>query len=328
MRAATYRAGGRPGQRTHATRHTRHRRAGRFTAGSGAGQATAAAMTLITATSAATAGPFSSGLSNLTPGAIDAAIAGFTGPLGDGISEPPNQVNPAFTGWATSVISYQPAPGVDAMWRDPQRALGVVTGDNFDVVSLGELNSSQIAAGVPAGQITLAFAGGIRNAPGPDFAIFENALGSDSFTFAELAYVEVSSDGVHFARFGSTSLTPAAVGPYGSIDPSDVNNLAGKHVNAYSQSWATPFDLAELAGDPLVLSGLVNLNGIRQVRLIDIPGDGSFRDASGRPIYDAWPTFGSGGFDLEAIGVLASWLGGDATLDGRVDVRDLYVLAS
>ncbi|WP_428937722.1 DUF4465 domain-containing protein [Fontivita pretiosa] len=294
----------------------------------GGARRTAAATMLITASSAAFAGPYSSGLSNLTPGAPDPAIPGFTGPLGDGVSESPNVVNPAFVGWATSVVAYLPAPGVDAMWRDPRRALGPVSGDNFDVVSLGELNSSQIAAGTAAGQITLSFASGIRNAPGPDFAIFENSLGSDNFTFAELAHVEVSSDGVHFARFASTSLTPAAVGPYGSIDPTDVHNLAGKHVNAYSQSWGTPFDLADLASDPLVVSGLVNLNGVREVRLIDIPGDGSFPDASGRPIYDAWPTFGSGGFDLEAIGVISAWLGGDATLDGRVDARDLYVLAS
>jgi len=318
--------GGQP-QRTQDTNHQQRRGASKLSSSAGAASPKAAAIMLITASSAAVAGPYSSGLSNLTSGAIDPAIPGFTGPLGDGVSEAPNVVNPAFVGWATSVVSYVPAPGVDAMWRDPQRALGPVSGDNFDVVSLGELNSSQIAAGTAAGQITLSFASGIRNAPGPDFAIFENALGSDNFTFAELAYVEVSSDGVNFARFTSTSLTPAAVGAYGSIDPTDVHNLAGKHVNAYSQSWGTPFDLADLCGDPLVVSGLVNLNGIRQVRLIDIPGDGSFRDASGRPIYDAWPTFGSGGFDLEAIGVTSAWLGGDATLDGRVDVRDLYVLA-
>ncbi len=38
---------------------------------------------------------------------------------------------------------------------------------------------------------------------------------------------------------------------------------------------------------------------------MDIPGDGTFLDSLGDPIYDAWVTWGSGGFDLEAIGVIS-----------------------
>src|SRR5438477_11939249 len=45
-------------------------------------------------------------------------------------------------------------------------------------------------------------------------------------------------------------------------------------------------------------------------------------------MYDAWPAVGSGGFDLEAIGVTHNWLGGDANLDGVVDVTDLGALAT
>jgi hypothetical protein len=86
--------------------------------------------------------------------------------------------------------------------------------------------------------------------------------------------------------------------------------------------------LSDLASDPLVQSGQVNLHGIRFVRLIDIPGDGSFHDSAGRSIYDAWLTYGSGGFDLEAIGVTHGWLGGDANLDGAVDTADLSILAA
>jgi hypothetical protein len=226
------------------------------------------------------------------------------------------------------VVSYLPAPGVDPGWDDPSLALGPVTGDNFDIVSLGDLNSSQIAAGASAGQITLSFSRGIGNRAGADFAVFENSLGTSSTVFAELGYVEVSSDGTHFARFPSASLTPSAVGPYGSIDPTNVHNLAGKHVNAYGNSWGTPFDLSDLSADPLVQSKQVNLSGIRYVRIVDIPGDGSFKDSNNRPIYDAWLTFGSGGFDLEAIGVTHDWLGGDANLDGVVNAKDLGVLAS
>jgi hypothetical protein len=280
------------------------------------------------ATSFTLAGPFSTGLGNTNAGAVDPAIPGFVGPAGDGKTTSPNVVNPLFSGWATTCTSYLPAPAVDARWSDPAKALGPVTGDNFDIVSLGDLNSTQIAAGTPPGQITLSFSGGIRNTAGADFAIFENSLGTGSLVFAELAYVEVSSDGQHFARFPSDSLTPSAVGAFGQIDPTNVHNLPGKHVNSGGNSWGTPFDLSDLNNDALVQSGQVNLHGIQFVRLIDIPGDGSFHDFNGHPIYDAWPTVGSGGFDLEAIGATHNWLGGDANLDGVVDVTDLGALAT
>lgn len=280
------------------------------------------------ASTVAGAGTFSTGLGNTNLGAVDAAVPGFVGSLGLGKSDAPNVVNPAFVGWATNVVAYQPAVGVGEGWNAPGSALGPVTGNNFDIVSLGDLNSTQIAAHTAPGQITLGFQGGIGNKPGVDFAVFENSLGTQSSVFSEFGYVEVSSDGSHFARFNSISLTPAAVGPYGSVDPTNVKNLAGKHVNAYGNSWGTPFDLSELASDPDVQSGQVKLNGIKYVRIIDIPGDGSSRDADNRPIYDAWTTFDSGGFDLEAIGVLHDWLAGDANLDGVVDSHDLAILAS
>src|SRR5262245_37546487 len=137
----------------------------------------------------AVAGPYSSGLANTNEGATDPAIHGLVG----------EAVNPLFAGWASGVASYQPAPGVAAGWNDPSRALGPVTGDNFDIVSLGD------TTGGPPGRITLLFSSGIGNAAGPDFAVFENSLGTARSVFAELAYVEVSSDGEHFARFPSAS---------------------------------------------------------------------------------------------------------------------------
>lgn len=256
------------------------------------------------------AGPYSSAQENVVPGAIDPGIPGIM----------EETVNPAFTGWASRVISYLPGPNVDPGWNDPTLSLGPVTGDNFHIVSLGESTSQP-------GRITLAFDGGIRNSAGPDFAVFENGFGTDTFIFGELAYVEVSSDGANFARFHSTSLTPASDGAFGSINPTNVHNLAGKHANDGGYSYGTPFDLSDLAGNPLVQSGAVNLRAIQYVRLIDIAGNGSSTDSSNRPIYDAYPTVGSPGFDLEAIGVLNSWWGGDANFDGVVDADDLGLLA-
>ena len=39
--------------------------------------------------------------------------------------------------------------------------------------------------------------------------------------------------------------------------------------------------------------------------MVDIPGNGFYRDATGASIFDSWLTFGSGGFDLEALGVIS-----------------------
>ena len=41
-----------------------------------------------------------------------------------------------------------------------------------------------------------------------------------------------------------------------------------------------------LLDDPLVQSGIVDVTNINYVRLIDIIGDGTFFDSTGRPIYD------------------------------------------
>ena len=40
------------------------------------------------------------------------------------------------------------------------------------------------------------------------------------------------------------------------------------------------------------------------MRIRDLLGDGSNRDSYGNPIYDPTPTYGTGGFDLDAVGVL------------------------
>ncbi len=279
------------------------------------------------AATVAVAGPYSQSAGDLS-NPWDPGVPGFVGPDGDGQWTTNNYVNPDFVAWATEVVDYSPAPGLNAIWTDPQKALGPTTGSHIDVVSLGDLDASQIAAGVSPGQITLRLGAPARDGAGPDFAVFENGmpnLAASSF-FGELAYVEVSTDGATFARFPSVSLTPSPVGAveeaphYGCIDPTDVYNLAGKHANGYdsvygySLSWATPFDLADLAGTDEVTGGIVKLHEINYVRLVDIPGSGDFRDeapaadpenyAHDHPVYDAWVTTGSGGFDLEAVGVL------------------------
>ncbi|HOO71513.1 MAG TPA: hypothetical protein PK926_07105 [Spirochaetota bacterium] len=201
----------------------------------------------------------------------------------------------------------------------PERAYGPATGDNFDVVVLGN-----------HGYITLTFSGGIGNGEGFDFAVWENGFGTpsvDSF-FAELAYVEASSDGVNFVRFDSVSRTASPPGGYGCVCVHDIYGLCGMHPNAYSEPYlGTPFDLEWLRNKKSVVDGTVDLNNITHVRIIDIPGNGEEADADGdlisdtenydapsiyfpcydsfgNVIYDAFRTWGTGGVDLEAIGVI------------------------
>lgn len=255
------------------------------------------------------AGPYSAAL-NDPANAYDAPVPGFIGPDGSGkarlwngdyYENPDNYVNPVFFAWADNVVAYSPADAVS--FDDPSLALGPVTGDNFDVVSLGDLTAANISANVSPGSITVTLAKPIRNLSGADFVIFENghiaqySQGGAGIggIFGELAYVEVSDGGTTYVRFPSASLTAASVGPYGSLNPTDIYNLAGKHLNAGGDSWGTPFDLAQ-----------VNMQQITHIRIVDIPGSGAYKDFSGNPIYDAWHTFGSGGFDLEAVGAIST----------------------
>ena len=148
------------------------------------------------------------------------------------------------------------------------------------------------------GSITLAFAQAIVDRDGFDFAIFENGF---SDTFLELAHVEVSSDGINFIRFPSTSNTDTTsqVGPFGAVDPTNIHNLAGK----YRANYGTPFDLAEL------VDSAVNVHHITHIRIIDVVGSvdplwGS-TDQYGQMINDPFPTpFASSGFDLDAVAVM------------------------
>jgi hypothetical protein len=165
--------------------------------------------------------------------------------------------------------------------------------------SLGDLDATQIANGDLPGFLTVTFPQPIRNGAGADFAVFENgfAFGSPNGLFADLAYIEVSTDGTDFARFPSISTNTAPVtgsGAFAGFDMSIVYNLAGKH----AEGFGTPFNLDDLNSDPLVAGGQVNLNNIQFVKIVDIPGNGSFSDSQGHPILDNWLTTGSGGFDF------------------------------
>ena len=188
--------------------------------------------------------------------------------------------DPRIEGWAQAVESYSPDGSVAQAWRNSSLTLGPAEGNVFEVCSLG-----------PGGTLTLSFGRTISNRLGPELAVFENGF-SDSFL--EFAFVEVSSDGVHFVRFPNESLTPDPVGSFGIIDTTEVAGLAGK----YRQGFGTPFDFSALPEDPLL-----DLNAVRFVRLVDVVG-GQSRDSSDAVIYDPFPTSVSAGFDCDAVALL------------------------
>lgn len=206
----------------------------------------------------------------------------------------------AFVGWATGVeVVHGPMNisnlelGVTGANYPDENALGYPEG-TFGVVCLGD-----------GGMATLTFASPIYNGQGPDFAVFENGFANalDPDTWAlELAFVEVSSDGEHFFRFPaySNTQTTTQLGNGGTIDPSQIHNLASK----YGAMYGTPFDLDEVEDDPFL-----DKNRITHVRVVDVVGciDSLYAtyDCQGHIINDPWPTpFASSGFDLDAIGVI------------------------
>lgn len=162
------------------------------------------------------------------------------------------------------------------------------------VISLGD-----------SGIAILQFDNPISDKEGPDFCVFENGFtlgNAQSDSHMELAFVEVSSDGIHYVRFPASSYidTTIQLGNFDGSNASLVDGLAGKYISGYG----TPFDLNIFAA----LSS-VNIGKITHVKLIDVVGnkDAQYpaRDKNGRKIIDPWPTpFAASGFDLDAVGVI------------------------
>jgi hypothetical protein len=203
-----------------------------------------------------------------------------------------NKDSIAFIAWA-SEADINPGPqeiGIDTS--------GIANAGSY-LNALGKAGENPTVSLGDGGSAILQFPYPIRNGEGYDFAVFENSFDG---TFLELAFVEVSSDGINFFRFNASSLTDTTVGlgVFGLLEPKNLNNLAGK----YPLFYGTPFDLQELSG----ISGL-DVNAITHVKVIDVIGtinpEFCSRDGSGRIVVDPFPTpFMGGGFDLDAVGVI------------------------
>jgi hypothetical protein len=241
---------------------------------------------------------------------VAASVASTTSHAGpySGPTDTLSAIDPAIP--AASPLFVEWADAIDAS-RTQFAPRGSTSVSNTGFNSLGDLDAAEIAVGATPGFLTVTFPSGVRNGAGADFAVFENGFvfPSDPHLLAELAYVEVSTDGSAFARFPSISTNTTWAGTFGQgfggFDSTNIHNLAGKHAGGFG----TPFDLSDLAADPLVAGGSVNLNDIQYVRLVDIPGNGAFKDSLGNSILDGWLTTGTGGFDFrlpagQGVGVL------------------------
>ncbi len=180
-----------------------------------------------------------------------------------------------------------------AFFGNDTLALGC-PGGITDIVSLGD-----------GGNAVITLKNAVTNGQGPDFAVFENGFkqsGPPYLYYLELAFVEVSSDGVNYVRFPSISLTQdsSQINAYDGLNPEKIHNLAGKYIVDYG----TPFDLEDLKD-----STKVDINNITHIKIIDVVGNinDSFAsyDYHGNKINDPWPTpFWSCGFDLNAVGII------------------------
>mgnify|MGYP000088152294 CR=1 FL=1 len=154
------------------------------------------------------------------------------------------------------------------------------------------------------GSAVLTFTSSFYNGEGADFVVFENGFGQGVDAFLELAHVEVSSDGVNYFRFPSTSEVQNQIqtSTFGNTDASEIHNLAGKYI----ANFGAPFDLDEI-DDTTALDKM----HVTHVKIIDVVGKldtayGSF-DSQENLINDPWPTnFPQSGFDLDAVGIIHS----------------------
>ncbi len=204
----------------------------------------------------------------------------------------------AFIAWAKSGI-------ISRGWQDvSDTTLGKAqVGDETYIP--GPAGNGIVSLG-DGGAAIITFEKPIKNGAGFDFAVFENGFIDQTLkpgtAFLELAFVEVSSDGINYFRFPSTCLndTTTQIDTYEGIDATKLNNLAGKYIANYG----TPFDLEEFKNTP----GLDVMN-ITHVKIIDVVGSitnkFTTRDNYGNKVNDPWPTpFSQSGFDLDAVGVI------------------------
>ena len=222
---------------------------------------------------------------------ITTSAAQFAPPAGQPGSTAVKADSSVFVQWASACLverGYADISDTTLGYADYGMDTAAVGTADLNAVSLGDGGCAILYFDIP-----------LTNGPGFDFAVFENSFNDE---FLELAFVEVSSDGIRFFRFGSVSNTQTEiqVDAFGTLDATDLCNLVGK----YRGEYGTPSDLEELKD-----SVGLDISNIIAVRIVDVVGsvdpEYSSYDSQGNIINDPWPTpFESSGFDLDAVGVI------------------------
>lgn len=205
--------------------------------------------------------------------------------------------------YATSVVSFHQGGGSGVF--DQNLILGGPRGGaGSHVLTLGS-----------GGDVTLGFDVTITNGPGADFVVFENGFEFNGQIYPEMAMVEVSTNGVDFARFPIRYDGPQ--GPFASVfellDWGVYSGLTGAipplaNVDTNTLDPFNPvegggeaFDLDDLSDHPLVHSSLVDLNQIHYVRLVDLVA-GQELDFRLVPVWDSGGPDGNA--DIDAVAVI------------------------
>lgn len=191
------------------------------------------------------------------------------------------------------------------------------------------------------GALTLELGVAAVDGPGCDLVVYENGfqLAGTGLVFSEGIHVEVASNGVDYARLpgryqgpvGGFAGAPGA--PWGVLSglAGGVPVLANAHTNSIDPfnpvvAGGDAFDLADLAGHPLVLAGSLDLRAVRQVRLVDVV-EGVSIDSQGAVVWDNSGAFGSADVDAVAVIQCASTVAaGQPRADLAIDAAGHLVL--
>jgi hypothetical protein len=165
------------------------------------------------------------------------------------------------------------------------------------------------------GVVVIELASAATDGFGTDLIVYENPFlvfgGDQGESWIEAAFVDVSSDGLTWVRFPTSYAgEQGPFSPFIGVPLTWYSGFAGvSHASAWPVFGADPFDvvagggdafdLADLADDPQVQLGFVNLQNIRFVRITDVQA-GVATDTEGNLIWDCGdPNFATA--DIDAV---------------------------
>lgn len=205
---------------------------------------------------------------------------------------------------ASSVVSTNPGPGEAFV---ATAALDEPFGEGLNQ------GSSDVYSPGTGGSITLQLDAPALDGPGADLIVSENPfkIANTSTFWIEAVFVELSTDGIAWARVPTRYTGPAAPLPpftggvagwyrgFAGVLPVTANPIFGTDALDVVAANGDAFDFADLLDHPLVTSGALDLDDVRFVRLVDVAA-GVAQDTLGTPVYDSTSGF-TDTCDIDAI---------------------------